>query len=317
MNPVIFYSVITLGAVAAGSAVILFVVAKKFKVDEDPRINDVLEILPGANCGGCGYPGCRGFAEALVHAADKGDISGMLCPAGGNSTMANAGKYLGLEVAETEPTTALVRCSGSLQNAPAKWKFDGPAKCAIAHALFCGESGCPHGCLGLGDCVVVCDFDAIHMDETVGLPLVNVEKCVSCGACVKACPRDIIEIRPRGRKERRVWVSCMNQEKGGVAMKNCKVACIGCMKCAKACPEKIQAITVENNLAYIDPKKCIACGLCIPVCPTLAILATFEPPKPKPKSEAARDAGVIKDTKLEQEKSIMQKSDDAAKEVEI
>lgn len=283
MNSVIIYSVITLGGVAAMAAMILFFVAKKFRVYEDPRIDTVADLLPGANCGGCGYPGCRGFAEALVKAADGGDISGLLCPPGGNDTMSAAAGALGLEASSADPTIAVVRCSGTKEKAPAKLKFDGPAKCSVAHSLFAGENGCAHGCLGLGDCVVSCDFDAIYIDEETGLPVVSEEKCVSCGACVKACPRAIIEIRPRGRKDRRVWVSCMNQEKGGVAMKNCKAACIGCMKCAKTCPEKIQAITVENCLAYIDTDKCIACGLCIGVCPTKAIEATFTPPKPKPK----------------------------------
>jgi electron transport complex protein RnfB len=303
VNPVILYSVITLGSVAAGAAVILFIIAKKFKVEEDPRIDEVAEILPGANCGGCGYPGCRGFAEALVKAADEGDISALMCPPGGNEVMAEVGKFLGLEVAESEPSTAVVRCNGSRENAPAKLSYDGPAKCALAHGLFSGENNCPFWCMGLGDCVEVCDFDAIYIDEKTGLPVVDVEKCVSCGACVKACPREIIEIRPRGRKDRRVWVSCMNQEKGGIAMKNCKSACIGCMKCAKACPEKIQAITIENNLAYIDVRKCIACGLCIPVCPTGAILATFNPPKPKPKP-AKKDTEESAETKKEDVKNI-------------
>jgi len=286
VNPVILYSVIILGAVAGGSAMILFFVAKKFKVDEDPRIDEVTELLPGANCGGCGYPGCRGLGEALVKAADAGDISALNCPPGGNDTMAEIGKYLGLEVAQAAPVIAVVRCGGSREKAPAKLRYDGPAKCASAHTLFSGENGCPFGCLGLGDCVVSCDFEAIEMDETTGLPVVN-DKCVACGACVKACPRAIIELRPKGRKDKRVWISCINKEKGGTAMKNCKAACIGCGKCVKECPEKVQAITLKDNLAYIDFDKCIACGKCIPVCPTLAILATFTPPTPKPKVKPA------------------------------
>ncbi len=285
MDPVILRSVLTLGAVALSAAVILFLVAKRFKVYEDPRIEGILELLPGANCGGCGYPGCRGFAEALVKAADEGDISALKCPPGGSDTMAAVGKYLGIEVAELLPTIAVVCCGGTLENAPPKLEYDGPAKCTISHALFNGENGCAYGCLGLGDCAVVCTFDAIYMDEQTHLPVVLEEKCVACGACVKACPRHIIEIRPKGKKGRRVWVNCMNKEKGALARKNCKVACIGCGKCVKECPEKVQAFTLEDNLAYIDPDKCIACGKCIPVCPTGSIAATFTPPQPKPKPQ--------------------------------
>lgn len=287
MSSVIIYSVVTMGVIAASAAMILFLVAKKFRVDEDPRIDEVAEMLPGANCGGCGYPGCRGLAEALVKAADQGDISSLSCPPGGNETMAKIAEYLGLAAGSSDPMVAVVRCQGSCEKAPAKLRYDGPQKCAVAHSLFAGENGCAYGCLGLGDCVSACKFDALTIDSATGLPVVSAEKCVGCGACVKACPRRIIEMRPKGRKDRRVWIACMNKEKGALARKNCAVACIACGKCAKTCPEKVQAITIENNLAYIDYKKCIACGMCVPVCPTGAILATFDPPKPKPKEAAA------------------------------
>jgi len=276
---VVIYSVLTLGAIAAGAAMVLFFIAKKFHVEEDPRIDDVEQLLPGANCGGCGFPGCRGFAEAFVNSADDGDTSGLFCPPGGADTSENIAKYLGLEEVAAEPTVAVLRCGGTKDKAPSKLDYDSAEKCSIAHTVSSGENGCPHGCLGLADCVFSCDFDAMYMDEKTGLPIIIPEKCVSCGACVKACPRSIIEIRPKGRKDRRVWINCMNHEKGGVAMKNCKAACIGCGKCVKACPEKIQAITLDKFLAYIDPKKCISCGKCIPVCPTKAIEATFQPPQ--------------------------------------
>jgi Na+-translocating ferredoxin:NAD+ oxidoreductase RNF subunit RnfB len=292
---VILYSIVVLGAVAASSAVILFFVAKKFKVYEDPRINGVTELLPGANCGGCGYPGCRGLAEALVNAADEGDISALKCPPGGTETMTRVGEYLGLKVAEAVPIIAVVCCGGSRDKAPPKLEYDGPPTCTVSDKLFSGESGCAYGCIGLGDCVTACQFDAIHIDTQTGLPSVDEGKCVGCGACVRACPRHIIELRPKGRKNRRTWVNCRNQEKGSIAKKNCSVACIGCGRCAKICPEKIQAITMKNNLAYIDAEKCIACGLCVTACPTSAILATYKPPPAKPKIKpAAKAPGVGK-----------------------
>ncbi len=287
MSSIILYSVISLGGVAAFAAVTLFFIAKKFHVEEDPRIDEVTELLPGANCGGCGYPGCRGFAEKLVEAADTGDISAFMCPPGGSDTMAAVGKFLGLEVAAAEPTIAVVHCGGDNEKAPRKLSYDGPSKCSVAHTLFNGEKGCAYGCLGLGDCVTACDFDAIYIDEKTLLPVVSEEKCVSCGACVTACPRNIIDIRPKGRRGRRVWINCCSHDKGAVAMKACKAACIGCGKCVRECPEKIQAIRLENNLAIIDPGKCIACGKCVNVCPTGAIKASFDVPKPKPKPAAS------------------------------
>lgn len=269
MNDVILYAVASLGAIGIAASVILYFVAQKFKVIEDPRIDEVEEALPAANCGGCGFAGCRAFAEASVkQGEEKGSLEGLNCPVGGNDTMALVAEILKLTVEEQDPLIAVIRCNGSHANSPKKVNYEGASSCAFAHNLFSGEGGCQFGCLGLGDCVKSCAFDAIHMDPETGLPVVN-DKCVACGACVEACPRDIIELRPKGKKDRRIFVSCINKEKGGPAKKNCSVACIGCGKCVKVCP--FDAITLENNLAYIDPIKCKLCRKCVPECPTEAI----------------------------------------------
>ena len=154
------------------------------------------------------------------------------------------------------------------------------------HACGAGETACGFGCLGCGDCVAACQFGAISIDPATGIPVVDEEKCTSCGACVKACPRNIIELRKKGPKGRRVFVSCVNKDKGPVAMKACAVSCIGCGKCEKECP--FGAITVENNLAYIDFEKCRLCRKCVTVCPKKAILdVNFPTPPPAPKPKEA------------------------------
>lgn len=262
----IVITIISLCAIGIVSAVILYVVAQKFKVEEDPRIDIVEGILPGANCGGCGYPGCRGLAEATVKATS---LDGLFCPVGGSATMAKVAEALGMEASSSAPKIAVVRCNGNCENRPRTSNYDGARSCAIEHALYAGETGCSFGCLGCGDCVTACAFDAIHMDASTGLPVVDDDKCVACGACVKACPRSIIELRNKGPKDRRIFVSCINKDKGAVARKACKVACIACTKCQKECP--FEAITIANNLAYIDYTKCRLCRKCVSVCPTGAI----------------------------------------------
>jgi len=289
VNEVLIYALLTLAMLGTVLAVILYFVAQKFKVIEDPRIDVVDEVLPKANCGGCGYPGCRNFAEVSVKSADEHkNLDGLNCPVGGKDVMKQVAAILGLEVAEKDPMIAVVRCNGSKTNSPAKLQYDGPSTCAFAHNLFAGEGGCPHGCLGLGDCVVSCDFDALHMDAETGLPVVN-DKCVACGACVKACPRGIIEMRLKGKKDKRIYVCCINEEKGGPAKKNCVVACIGCSKCFKVCPH--DAIVMNNNLAYIDDEKCKLCRKCVEECPTNSIHELNFPPR-KPKAEPVEAASV-------------------------
>lgn len=287
MSQIIIYTVLTLVGIGAAAAIILFFVAKRFKVYEDPRIDQVEEALPAANCGGCGYAGCRNFAEALVK---QENWDGLYCPVGGNDTMAGCASILGREAVEQEARVAIVRCNGRPEFRPRTTEYDGAATCAISHSLYSGEGGCPHGCLGDGDCVAACTFDAIHMNPETGLPDVVDDKCTACGACVTACPRNIIELRKKNKKDRKIYVSCINEEKGAAAKKNCSVACIGCSKCFKICP--FEAITMENNKAFIDSDKCKLCRKCVAECPTSAILEIgFPPPRKKEAAPAETAAG--------------------------
>lgn len=267
-------------------ALLLFVVAKQFKVEEDPRIDEVEKMLPGANCGGCGFAGCRAMSEALVK---REDISALYCPVGGAECMKSVATYLGKVAAEQEPKVAVVRCGGSCEMRPKTNQFDGAPSCLVASSLYAGDTGCSFGCLGLGDCVAKCEFDALHINPATGLPEVDEEKCTACGACVKACPKMIIELRKKAPKGRKVYVSCVNKAKDAVARKACKVACIGCGKCAKVCP--FDAITVENNLAYIDYTKCKMCRKCVVECPTGAIVEVgFPARKEAPATETQTTA---------------------------
>ncbi len=266
MSAIIIYTIITVSSIGVIAAVILYIASQKFKVFEDPRIDEVEEALPSANCGGCGFPGCRNFAEACVNAED---MSNLFCPVGGNELMQNVASILGKEATQKAPQVAVIRCSGSFAHRPRTNFYDGASNCTINAQLYGGDTGCVNGCLGLGECVDACTFDAMYMDEKTGLPVVIEDKCTACGDCVRACPKDIIELRNKGKRDRRIFVSCINEDKGGVAKKNCQVACIGCQKCFKEC--KFDAIKIENFLAYIDHNKCVLCRKCVAACPTSAI----------------------------------------------
>ena len=175
--------------------------------------------------------------------------------------MAKVAAILGYEVTEKAPMVAVVRCNGTCEARPKVNQYDGYASCYVKSLLYTGDTGCSFGCLGCGDCVNACQFGALSMDPVTGLPVVDQEKCTACGACVKACPKRIIELRPKGPRGMRMFVSCVNKDKGPVAKK----AGI----CAKTCTH--EAITVEGNVAYIDPAKCKLCRECEAMCPTGAI----------------------------------------------
>ena len=277
----ILIAVISLGVIGAIGAIILYLASKKFEVYEDPRIAQVQEILPAANCGGCGYPGCSGFATACVNSES---LDGLFCPVGGSEVMGKVAGILGKEASSADATVAVVRCNGTCEARPKINQYDGVKSCAVASNLYGGETGCSFGCHGYGDCVTVCNFDAIFINPVTGIAEVIEDKCTSCGACVKACPKNLIELRKKGPKSRRIFVSCMNKDKGVIAKKACTNACIGCSLCFKECA--FDAIKIENNLAYIDHNKCRLCRKCVDVCPTNAIHELNFPPKKEKKAEA-------------------------------
>jgi Na+-translocating ferredoxin:NAD+ oxidoreductase RNF subunit RnfB len=239
----------------------LMIASKKFHVEKDSRIEGVTDLLPAANCGGCGFPGCGALAESIV----AGKSAPNSCPVLGTEGARKIAELLGIDFGGSVRKVARVRCRGGSEQAPEKYDYYGPRDCHSINMLAGGNKLCAYGCLGEGSCVKACGFDAMYMNEN-RLPIVIEEKCTSCGLCVKACPRNIITIVPQDKP---FVVTCVSKDKGGDVKKNCSVGCIGCRLCAKNCP--VSAITVENFLAVINPGLCINCGKCEEVCPTSAI----------------------------------------------
>lgn len=254
-----------LGLTGVGGALALSYVARRFRVDEDPRIDEIEQALPGANCGACGLRGCRDFA---VTAAGRGSLDGLRCPGCDAAAMASIASILGVETDSAEPGLAVVRCNGDCDARSDRYLYDGVMTCSVMSAVGVGSHGCSFGCLGCGDCVAACPWDAIRMDPDKGLPVVDAGRCVGCGLCASACPRHLIEVRERGPM---VWVACASRDRGAVARKVCANACIGCFKCSKVCASG--AARVADNLAYIDASLCVACGECVGACPAGAIHA--------------------------------------------
>jgi Na+-translocating ferredoxin:NAD+ oxidoreductase RNF subunit RnfB len=274
MSNILIYTIIVISAIGAISAIVLYYVSQKFQVFEDPRIDEVEALLPASNCGSCGYAGCRAFAEACV-AADH--LSNLSCPVGGADTMQAIARHLGLDAVAVSPRTAVLRCNGACEFRPKTSNYNGLPTCAAISSLYGGETDCHDGCLGFGDCVPVCLFDAIHMNPQTNLPEVDDVKCNGCGACADACPKMLIELRKQRPKFRKIYVACRNHDKGPVASKACKVACTGCKKCFQVCT--YDAIEMSDNLAFIDSEKCTLCRKCVLVCPSDSILEINFPPR--------------------------------------
>ncbi len=259
MNAIIL-SVIVVAAIGLIAGLGLSICSIIMSVKSDETVEALRNELPGANCGACGYSGCDGYAEALF----KGEAKPGLCTPGGVELNNKLGEILGVKVEMSEPKAARVLCNGNLQNTSNKMFYTGIETCKAANMLYSGSSSCAFGCLGYGDCQRACIFDAITVKN--GVAVVDKSKCTACTACVKACPKGIIELLPADGK---ATVLCCNKDKGAFAKKVCDAACIGCGKCARVC--EFDAVTVENNLARIDPEKCTACGACFEACPTKCI----------------------------------------------
>jgi len=252
------YPILVMGGLAILFAIGLGVAAKAFYVHVDPRIKQVEELLPGANCGGCGYAGCADCAVAIV----EGGAPVTACMACPEEIQQEIAKITGKIVEEREKEVAWIMCVGAKDKAERRFQYEGIEDCGAASVVARGHKGCLYGCLGLGTCVKKCPFDAMTMGED-GLPKVDIGKCTGCGTCVRVCPRSIPKVLPLSQK---VAVLCSSHYPPPVVKKLCEAGCLGCGACKKACPE--EAITLEDSLAVVDPDKCKVCGECMEKCPT-------------------------------------------------
>jgi len=249
-----------LGGFALISSTGLFIAAKKFYVYEDPRIAEVTGLLPGANCGGCGFAGCAAYADYVV----ANNTLNKPCPVADDETMSQIGALLGLAATSAEKKVASLMCKGTSQNCKLVTEYTGIEDCWAAMLVNDTTKACSFSCLGLSTCVRACAFDAMRIEE--GIVVIDDEKCTGCGMCISSCPKNILHMRP---KNKIITVTCFNTDRGAESRKACAVACIGCMKCEKACED--DAIHVNNFLAKIDYIKCTLCEKCVEACPTNAI----------------------------------------------
>ena len=246
-------------------ALLLAIASRAFAVKQDPRIAELTDCLPGANCGGCGYTGCAAYAEAVA----KGEAEVGACNPGGTVTANAMGKIMGVEVSEVVRLRAQVMCSGVLGAAKIKYHYAGAPDCTSAARLGGGDKLCPNGCIGLGSCVTVCPTNAISVKN--GVAWVDPSLCSACGICINTCPKNIIRLVSY---EASHFVGCSSTDKGAQTRTYCSVGCIGCKICERAC--EAGAIRVDGALAAIDYAKCTGCGACVSKCPRKIIYSVNE-----------------------------------------
>lgn len=263
---VITIALLLLGAIGIIAAGLLFIASKRFFVKENPKVAEIEEILAGANCGACGFSGCHAFAVACAGATS---LDGMSCTSLDAEGMKRIADITGLTPGVSVKKIAVIRCNASCGDNPALNHYEGIRSCALEASTYQGEIDCVYGCLGGGDCVAACPFDAMHFEEGSNFPSVDFDKCVGCGKCAAACPRNLIEIVP-DKGDALTWVACMNTDRGAVAMKECSLSCIGCGKCVRACTH--DAVKVTSFVAAIDTDKCVGCHECVEACPRHSIV---------------------------------------------
>lgn len=251
-----------MGIMGGVFGVLLAIASIVFRVHQDERIGKIRAALPGANCGGCGYPGCDGYAAGVVNEGAPVNK----CAPGGSKVAEVIASIMGVDAGAGVPVRAFLKCKGTCDASPRTLNYDGINDCRSAAMIPGGSpNACPFGCIGMGTCVSVCQFGALSMGED-GLPKVDVTKCVGCGACVENCPKGIFTLVPVTAD---VIVACNSHWKGPAVKSVCSAGCIGCTLCEKKCPK--QAITMEHDLAVIDQDKCVKCGICAKVCPAKVI----------------------------------------------
>jgi len=246
--------------IALIAGLILSISGLIFAVPKDEKVEELTEVLPGINCGACGYSGCAAYAKALANNEAENGI----CPPGGEDTVLAVAEILGQAANTMERKVAVIKCQGHTENTGTKMDYRGINSCQAASLFYGGDRLCQYSCLGKGDCQDVCPENAITMVN--GLATVVQELCTGCTICVKTCPKSIIEILPEKFNQH---VRCKNIDKGAQTRKVCKTGCLGCMKCQKIC--ELDAITVKNFVASIDYEKCTNCSDCIPACPVNSI----------------------------------------------
>ena len=270
----VLLATIVVGATGCLIGFFLCFASEKFKVEVDERETAILDVLPGNNCGGCGYAGCSGLAAAIV----KGEAPVNQCPVGGDPVAAKVGEIMGVSAEAGVKKVAFVKCAGTCEKAKDNYEYTGTTDCTtMAFVPGGGPKACTYGCLGFGSCVKVCPFDAIHIID--GIARVDRETCKACGKCIEVCPRNMIELVPYQEKRTVVAVGCSSKNKGKAVMDVCAAGCIGCGLCEKNCPK--DAIHVEDNIAKVDQDKCIGCTICAQKCPKKVITVFKKAPAAK------------------------------------